>query len=400
MPGQGDSSSRLSQCNCVALFGASLGLLSLALPWLSIRSSRLAAGDPAWLWSAVGPLVAGMFLAVWLLALRAGFDADRPRSAATLGAAGALLAPATLIAAGIGSTQLLESAEAVARSSLSAGVWIGLLAAYVLVHTAAQELSARPRLRGAIIWTPIVLIVVAGLAGAYSDTSLAREFAGNEDRFVQELGRHISLSLGSVAIGTCIAVPLGIAAARSKRAERPIFVIASTIETIPSLALFGFMIAPLSALSYAYPALREIGIRGVGAAPALIALVLYSLLPIVHNTYVGLKEVSPAAMDAGRGMGMSRTQMARRVEFPLAAPLIAEGVRTAAVQSVGGTTVAALIGAGGLGHFIFQGLGQAAPDLILTGALPVIALALVVDIIMRWAIARLSPKGMRAEAVT
>ena len=400
MPGQEDGSSRLSQCNCVALFGAALGLLSLGLPWLSIRSSRLAAGEPVWLVSAIGPLVAGIFLIVWLLALRAGFDTNRERSAATLGAAGALLAPATLIAAGIGSKHLLEAAEPFARSSLSAGVWIGLIASYVLIHTAARSLEGRPALRQTVIWFPVLAIAIAGLSGLYSDTSLAQEFAGNEGRFIQELGRHISLSLGSVAIGTCIAVPLGIAAARSKRAERPIFVIASTIETIPSLALFGFMIAPLSALSYAYPALREIGIRGVGTAPALIALVLYSLLPIVHNTYVGLKEVSPAAMDAGRGMGMSRPQLARRVEFPLAAPLIAEGVRTASVQSVGGTTVAALIGAGGLGHFIFQGLGQAAPDLILMGALPVIALALVVDIVMRWAIARLSPKGLRAEAVT
>ena len=95
---------------------------------------------------------------------------------------------------------------------------------------------------------------------------------------------------------------------------------------------------------------------------------------------------------------MSRGQLARRVEFPLAAPLIAEGIRTASVQSVGNTAVAALIGAGGLGHFIFQGLGQAAPDLILLGALPVIALALLVDIIMRWVIGRLSPKGLRTEA--
>jgi len=398
VPGQGDSSPISSRCNCVALFATALGLLSLGLPWLTIRSSRLAEGDPVSLWGAVGPPMAGVFLLAWLLALWASFNTGRQHGAPVLGAAGALLAPATLVAAGIGSTRLLESAESFARSSLSAGVWIGLLAAYVLIHTSAQNLSSRPRLRRAIIWTPFLLMAVAGLVGAYSDISIVREFSGNENRFAEEFARHVSLSLGSVAIGACIAVPLGIAAAQSKRAERPIFVIASAIETIPSLALFGLMIAPLSALSYAYPALREMGIRGVGTAPALIALVLYSLLPIVHNTYVGLKEVSPAAMDAGRGMGMSRGQLARRVEFPLAAPLIAEGIRTASVQSVGNTAVAALIGAGGLGHFIFQGLGQAAPDLILLGALPVIALALLVDIIMRWVIGRLSPKGLRTEA--
>ena len=400
MPGQGDNSPILSRCNCVALLGTALGLASLCLPWLTIRSSRLAAGDTVSLWATAGPAVVVAFALAWVLALRASFDANRQRSALVLGATGALIAPATLLIAGTGSTRLLGSAEAFARSSLSAGVWIGLLAAYVLVHTAGLNLVTQPRLRRAITWTPLLLIAVIGLAGGYSDISLAREFVGNESRFAQELARHVSLSLGSVAIGACIAVPLGIAAARSKRAERPIFVISSAIETIPSLALFGLMIAPLSALSYAYPALREAGIRGVGTAPALIALVLYSLLPIVHNTYVGLKEVSPAAMDAGRGMGMSRGQLARRVEFPLAAPLIAEGVRTASVQSVGNTAVAALIGAGGLGHFIFQGLGQAAPDLILLGALPVIALALLVDIIMRGVVLRLSPKGLRTEAAT
>ena len=169
------------------------------------------------------------------------------------------------------------------------------------------------------------------------------------------------------------------------------------METIPSLALFGLIIAPLSALSFAYPALRDIGIRGVGAAPALIALVLYSLLPIVHNTFAGVRQVGPAALDAGRGMGMSPRQLSWRVEYPLALPLIGEGVRTATVQSVGNTAVAALIGAGGLGHFIFQGLGQAAPDLILLGALAVIALALAIDVIARSLIHALTPKALRTE---
>jgi osmoprotectant transport system permease protein len=242
---------------------------------------------------------------------------------------------------------------------------------------------------------PVLAMAASGLLGSLS---LVKEFSGNEQRFFAETGRHVALSLGSVAIGACIAIPLGIAAARSRRAERPIFLISSTVETIPSLALFGLIIAPLSALSHAYPVLREIGIRGVGATPALIALVLYSLLPIVHNTYAGLRQVSPAALDAGLGMGMNRRQLSWKVEYPLALPLIGEGVRTATVQSIGNTAVAALIGAGGLGHFIFQGLGQAAPDLILLGALPVIALALTADLLMRGLIRILTPRGLRLEA--
>ena len=153
------------------------------------------------------------------------------------------------------------------------------------------------------------------------------------------------------------------------------------------------MIAPLSALSFAFPVLREFGIRGVGATPAIIALIIYSLLPIVRNTYVGLRQLDPAVIDAGLGMGMSRPQVFRRIEVPLAAPLVLEGVRTASVQAVGNTAIAALIGAGGLGWFIFQGLGQAAADLIILGAIPVIILALVVDAVMRTFVRLATPKG-------
>jgi len=126
----------------------------------------------------------------------------------------------------------------------------------------------------------------------------------------------------------------------------------------------------------------------------MIALVIYSLLPIVVNTYVGLRNVDSAAVDAASGMGMGRWQVFRRVEAPLAAPVALEGVRTAAVQSVGNAAVAALIGAGGLGYFIFQGLSQAAPDLILIGTLPIIALALIVDGAMRLVAVAARPRGM------
>ena len=176
--------------------------------------------------------------------------------------------------------------------------------------------------------------------------------------------------------------------------EKPIFFIANITQTVPSLALFGLLIAPLSALSFTFPSLREIGIRGVGDTPAIIALTIYSLLPIVRNTYVGLRQVDTAVIDAGIGVGMSRTQVFRKIEVPLAAPLVLEGVRTALVQSVGLAAVAALIGAGGLGWFIFQGLGQAATDMILLGAIPIIVMAIIVDAIMRTMVRLVTPEGL------
>ena len=149
----------------------------------------------------------------------------------------------------------------------------------------------------------------------------------------------------------------------------------NVIQTIPAIALFGILMAPLGALAAAVPWAGELGIRGIGAAPAAVALFLYSLLPIVANTVVGLKRVSRAAVDAAHGMGMTRWQVLSRIELLLALPVILTGVRVVLVQNIGMVTVAALIGGGGLGTFVFQGIGQTAIDLVLLGAIPIVVLA-------------------------
>jgi osmoprotectant transport system permease protein len=163
------------------------------------------------------------------------------------------------------------------------------------------------------------------------------------------------------------------------------------------MALFGLLMAPLAALSRAVPLLRAIGVRGIGAAPALIALALYALLPIVRNTVIGLASVPISAFEAGRGMGMSPKQLFWRVEWPMALPHVLTGLRTASVQAVGNTAVAALIGAGGLGMLIFQGLGQAAPDLVLLGVIPLILLAVAVDRIWGVVMHRTVSQGLQME---
>jgi osmoprotectant transport system permease protein len=166
------------------------------------------------------------------------------------------------------------------------------------------------------------------------------------------------------------------------------------VQTTPSLALFGLMIVPLSLASRRFPLLRQLGIEGIGSAPALIALTLYALLPVARNTYTSLKIIDPAVIEAGIGMGMNRRQRLWRLEVPLALPIILSGIRISAVQAVGNTAVAALIGAGGLGVFIFQGLGEASPDLILLGVVPVILLAVVVDRLMNGLIRAATPRGL------
>jgi osmoprotectant transport system permease protein len=162
-----------------------------------------------------------------------------------------------------------------------------------------------------------------------------------------------------------------------------VFAVLNILQTIPSIALFGLLIVPLSALVAAVPWLAAIGIAGIGVTPAIIALVLYELLPVAHNTSAGLAAVDPATVEAGRGIGLSNRQIFWQLELPLAVPVFLAGLRIVTVQAIGLAVVAALIGAGGLGTFVFEGLGQYAVDLVLLGALPAIFLALGADFILQ-----------------
>jgi osmoprotectant transport system permease protein len=162
-----------------------------------------------------------------------------------------------------------------------------------------------------------------------------------------------------------------------------LFPLLNVVQTIPSIALFGLLIGPLSGLAALFPGLASLGISGIGLAPAILALVLYSLLPIVRNTVAGLDNVPAATRDAGSGLGMTPRQLFWRVELPLALPIFLAGLRITTVQAIGLAAVAALIGAGGLGAIVFQGLFSNAQDLVLLGTLPLIALALVADAVLR-----------------
>jgi osmoprotectant transport system permease protein len=157
--------------------------------------------------------------------------------------------------------------------------------------------------------------------------------------------------------------------------------------------LFGLLMAPLTALGEALPFLRDLGVRGVGLTPAILALTLYALLPIVRNTVSGLDSTPAAVLEAARGQGMTDAQVFFQVEAPLAAPVLLAGLRITVVQTIGLAAVAALIGAGGLGALMFQGLFANASDLILLGATLIVALAVAADVVFRLAV-----EGLRAPA--
>jgi osmoprotectant transport system permease protein len=177
---------------------------------------------------------------------------------------------------------------------------------------------------------------------------------------------HLILVLVSMAIAAAIAVPLGMLIVGRPRLRAVALAAASVLQTIPSLALFGFLI-PLPFIG------------GIGAHTAIVALVLYALLPILRNTYVGLTSVDAAILEAAEGMGMTDEQILFRVRLPLASSVIMAGIRTAAVITIGVATIAAAIGAGGLGTFIFRGVAMVNDAVILAGAVPAAILALLAD---------------------
>ncbi|MCL6632961.1 MAG: ABC transporter permease [Alicyclobacillus herbarius] len=197
---------------------------------------------------------------------------------------------------------------------------------------------------------------------------------------VSKTGQHLYLSLVAVVIACVVSVPLGIFLTRHKRLATPIITVVSIIQTIPSLALLGFMI-PLF---------------GIGTTPALIALTLYALLPIVRNTYTGILEVDASLIEAGHGMGMTRRQILWMVELPLARSVIMAGVRTAAVLTIGVATLATFIGAGGLGDLIIRGIDMIDTPMILAGAIPAAVLAILFDYLLMWLDWLLTPKGLRS----
>ncbi|MFW6056212.1 MAG: hypothetical protein ACOC9B_02740, partial [Chloroflexota bacterium] len=181
------------RCNCVALAGSVLGAGSILLPWLTVRSSRLAAGDGLSLLETAGP-AALVVAALWFGSIAASLGAGSERKSILFGICSALLLPITLLIAGTAATDLLATAERTARASLGAGIWVSLLAAYVLIHTSQTELKARTRLRRIISWSGPAAVMLFGMLGLYSDISLMREFAGNEQRFAQEAVRHLTLA--------------------------------------------------------------------------------------------------------------------------------------------------------------------------------------------------------------
>ena len=344
----------------------------LWLPFVVLKPNRILPGDARSLIAVLPPSTTIACLACLILVALAALAMSKPPVRLAAALLGVIVVAAAIATAG---NLLTPPGNRVVRVAPGSGFWVLLVAVGLMATDAITRLRPRPAARVLMLALFAAVTLFALAHGTFDHLSVMREYAVNAGRFAHEVRQHVWLALGSLGTAVIVALPLGILCHRVPRLRGGVLGTLNVIQTIPAIALFGILMAPLGALAAAVPLAAQLGIRGIGAAPAVVALFLYSLLPVVANTVAGLKRVSPAAVEAARGMGMTSWQVLTGVELSLALPTILTGIRIVLVQNIGLVTVAALIGGGGLGVFVFQGIGQTAIDLVLLGAIPTVALA-------------------------
>ena len=384
-----------------AVLCAVVALALAGLPFLRVAPNRLVSGE-AVVWASLlqGPQGhGGWWLLVFPCLVLTGLAFSKPRRSGlwlTVASAGCLLGGLAALAAAHASF-VAQTGPPLARTSLGSGFWLACGVLGLVMADALQRLRAGSVARissGAVVFVFIFVLLASGWC---DDLSLMKEYANRSDVFAQVIARHLQIVVLALAVTLLAGLPLGWAAWRFARVGRALFPVLNIIQTIPSLALFGLLMAPLAWLATTWPAGGKAGISGVGLTPGVMALVLYSLLPVVRSTLAGLAQVPPAVVQAATGLGLTRAQVFWQVDVPLALPVVLGGVRTAAIQAIGLAAVTALIGAGGLGSIMFEGLFSSAQDLVLLGVLPIIALGVLADVFFKGLIRLANPHGLSRE---
>lgn len=363
----------------------------VTLPFALFRANRIVLGEARSLFEALP----GALTAVLIAVLLAGFVVALLRfSALTKLIVGFVVVAALFVLVGLSASFLTPPENTFARVSPGAGFWLLVFAFALLVTDALTRLRLGPWARIGILIAVAVAFAALLWSGVWNDISILKEYATRAPVFWQEARTHLGLAFGSVAVATVIGIPLGVLCYKVQPLRAAVLNTLNIVQTIPSIALFGLLIAPLAWVAANIPGASSIGISGIGVAPALVALFAYSLLPVVSNTVVGLQSCPPSAVDAAKGMGMTSAQRLFAVELPLAFPVILTGIRIVLVQNIGLATIAALIGGGGFGVFVFQGIGQTAMDLVLLGAVPTVALAFAAAVVLD-AVVEMTSRGGR-----
>jgi osmoprotectant transport system permease protein len=290
----------------------------------------------------------------------------------------ALLANASLLAAIVlserAARQYDQALGHLTRVSLGYSFWLLVLAVYVVLNQSVSAIRSRV-VRGLFVYAVPLAVIALIATHRIEYISLMKEYENVRDIFVQEFRRHVFLSAGSVAVATVLGVLSGILAVRKPSFERPLFSVLNAAQVIPTLSFVGLLMVPLGYIGEHVALAQALNIRGVGWAPVFIVLVFYALYPITRNTVAALRSLNRDFLETAVGLGYDPIKLFFDIELPLALPVIFAGIRVALVQASAGTIIAALVGGGGLGVFVFLGLAQTAQDLALLGVVPIVALA-------------------------
>ena len=349
---------------CVAAFGL------LGLPLLTVAENRLALGRPVPgldLLGGAGALgiAAGVLGVVWLVQ-RSG---PRPARFAVAAFVLALLLLAETL--GHGAARSLAGLAPAARASLGGGSWLTL----ALLAGALGSAIRRSRVPGLGLATGLCVILaftVMARAGRFDALSLVVEYDARRETVNAALREHLVLSAAALALAVAGAGLLTL----WRRSQGLVAALLGGIQVVPAVALLGGLVAVTAGLLRALPGLRDLGLSALGATPAVVAVAAYLLLPLWRGLALALRAPDAATLEAAGALGLTRAQTLIGVRLPLGAPILVGALRVAAVQSIGLATLGALVGAGGLGRIVFDGMAQFAPDLILLGAIPVVALSL------------------------
>jgi len=378
----------------LALVVLLLFLASFFFPFYLARANRVSED----ITSGLSSLSAMCFLFLMIPPLLIALYAFIPKgwiSELTLTLAGILGLFFPLMVLGIVGPDVSATFGPLARYSPASGMYL-YLTAVIIIFLMKPKFRLYDAVGMAIVVGSVVIVLSQG---SYDRLGIVLEARNLGKRITQEVLAHIRLTFISLAISMVIGIPLALASFQSKRAKKIIFPFLNLLQTIPGIALLGLLITPLSTLSRTFPLLREMGIKGIGNTPAIIALSTYALYPIIRYSFTAFSSIDASVIQAAKGMGMNPLQVWKMVRFPLSAPGVLHGIRVALIQTIGNATLAKLIGGDGLGVLIFEGLGQASVDMVLLGMLLIIALTVASDRAFQVFIHLVTPSPLRAKAV-
>jgi len=351
------------------------------LPFLRVAPNRLLSGEPIYVWEVLqqqgSPWVVALMLAIVALLCFAVWQPRRYITQALVFLAMAANLAGMWVLAGYFANSATQAENPFTRTALGAGFWTLFAMAWMIALDAIERLQLTTL--GRLLLQSVFLLPLLLTLNEGQHLSIAKEYANQSDVFGPAILRHLQIVFLAVVPALLIGLLLAWRMTRKQNLRQALFPVLNVIQTIPSIALFGLLMAPLAWIAIQLPALGRAGISGVGLAPAVIALFMYALLPIVRSALTGLEQVPAEAINAARAMGMSAGQLLWQIELPLAMPVLLIGLRTAVVQTTGLAAVSALVGAGGLGQMMFDGLFSAANELVILGVIPIVLLALLAD---------------------